>query len=271
MHRNTTRLAVGLLAATAGAASAQDTIYLATSGSTLFRAVQADTAVSFTLSDEITNLVRSPNGDILAISGSENGSGTFELYRLVGALTNSPSLELIRDDLPSSYPGATFVGDTLYGYRNGSRNLVTYDINTGIETEIGPSAPMNGPIGGAAYDPNSDTFYAISRGDASLFSIDYLANSGAPDATLLGPVGFDVFNMGLDYFEGSGSLYAAIEDTTNNQFVVGTLSTDFGLFMGDTILFDGPLDGSVGFIVVPAPGALAAIALGGLVVTGRRR
>jgi hypothetical protein len=99
--------------------------------------------------------------------------------------------------------------------------------------------------------------------------VDYAAGSGDPDATLVGNLGIDVFNMGLDLYRGS--LYAAFEDTTNNQFVVGTLSTDTGLFMGDTILFDGALDGSVGFVVVPAPGALAIFAVGGLVATRRRR
>jgi hypothetical protein len=149
MHKNTMSLAAGLVALAAGAVVAQP-IYLATSGSTLYRAEQGGTASTFALSDEINNLLLAPNGDIYAISGSETGSGTFELYRLVGALTNSPSLQIVSDDLPSSYPAATFVGDTLYGYCNGSRNLVTYDIDTEVETEIGPSAPMQGPVGGAA-------------------------------------------------------------------------------------------------------------------------
>ncbi|MFG0259092.1 MAG: hypothetical protein ACF8LK_01960 [Phycisphaerales bacterium JB041] len=261
----------GLVALAASTAAAQDTIYLATSGSTLYRAVQAEAAETFSLSDDITSLLRAPNGDILGISPSENGSGTFEIYRLLGALSSNPTLELVSDSLPNSYPGATYVGDTLYGFRNGSRNLVTYDIGSGVETEVGPAAPMQGPVGGAAYDRNTDTFYAVSRTDASLFSIDYRAGSGDPDATLIGSLGIGIFNMGLDYYEGSGSLYAAFEDTTNGQFVAGTVSTDTGLFMGDTILFDGALDGSVGFIVVPAPGVLAAFAAGGLVATRRRR
>lgn len=270
MHKHTMTIAAGLVAAAASTALAQDTVYLATSGNTLYRAVQAGTAETFTLSDDINSLLRAPNGDILAISGSETSSNTFEIYRLRNALSNNPTLELVSDTLPSSYPGATFIGDTLYGYRNGSRTLVTYDIGTGVETEIGPSAPIQGPIGAAAYDPGTDTFYTVSRGDAALFTVDYLAGSGDPDATLVGSLGIDIFNMGLDFYAGSGSLYAAFEDTTNNQFVVGTLNTADGTFMGDTVLFDGALDGSVGFIVVPAPGAFAMVAAGGLVAIRRR-
>ena len=268
MHKTTTTLAAGLAALAAGSTMAQP-IYLATSGSTLYRAEQGGASVSFNLSDEINNLLMAPNGDILAFSGSETGSGTFEVYRLDGALGNTPSLQLISDVLPNSYPAATFVGDTLYGYRNGSRNLVTYDIGTGVETDIGRSAPMQGPIGGAAYDASNDTFYAVTRGDASLFTVDYAAGSGDPDATLVGNLGIDIFNMGLDLYQGS--LYAAFEDTTNGQFVAGTVSTDTGLFTGDTVLFNGALDGSVGFIVVPAPGTLALLAAGGLLTARRRR
>ncbi len=268
MHTTPITFAAALVAIAAGGALAQP-IYLATSGSTLYRAEQGGAAMTFALSDEINNLVLAPNGDILAISGSETGSGTFEIYRLVGALSNAPSLEIISDDLPNSYPAATFVGDTLYGYRNGSRMLVTYDIGTEIETEVGPSAPMQGPIGGAAYDAATDTFYAVTRGDDSLFTVDYAAGGGSPDATLVGNLGIDVFNMGLDLY--AGTLYAAFEDTTNNQFVVGTVSTATGMFTGDTVLFDGSLDGSVGFVVVPAPGVLAVFAAGGLFASRRRR
>ncbi len=271
MYTTSIRLTACLVAVAAGGALAQPTIYLATSGSTLYRAEQGGTASTFALSDEINNLLLAPNGDIFAISGSETNSGTFEIYRLVGALSNAPSLELISDSMPNSYPGATFVGDTLYGYRNGSRMLVTYDIDTGVETEVGPSAPMQGPIGGAAYDPSSDTFYAVSRGDASLFTVDYAAGSGDPDATLVGSLGIGIFNMGLDYYSGSGSLYAAFQDTANGEFVVGTVSTETGQFMGDTVLFDGLLDGSVGFVVVPAPGVLAVCVAGGLFSVRRRR
>ena len=75
--------------------------------------------------------------------------------------------------------------------------------------------------------------------------------------------------MGLEMYQGS--LCGAFEDTTNGQFVAGTLNTDTGLFMGDTILFDGALDGAVGFVVVPAPGAFVVLAAGGLVAVRRRR
>lgn len=259
---------VATVVVAAGGALAQP-VYLATSGSTLYRAEQGGAATTFALSDEINNLVLAPNGDILAISGSETGSDHFEIYRLVDALSNTPSLEIVSDDLPNSYPAATFVGDTLYGYRNGSRMLVTYDIDTEVETEVGPSAPMQGPVGGAAYDAATDTFYAVTRGDDSLFTVDYAPGGGNPDATLVGNLGIDVFNMGLDLY--SGTLYAAFEDTSNNRFVVGTVDTGSGLFTGDTVLFDGSLDGSVGFVVVPAPGVLAAFAAGGLFASRRRR
>lgn len=267
MHKNTTTLAAGLVALLAGSAMAQP-IFLATSGSTLYRAEQGGAATTFALSDDITNLLLAPNGDILAFSSTENGSGNFEVYRLIGALGNSPSLQIVSDNLPNAYPAATFVGDTLYGYRNGSRNLVTYDIDTGVETEIGPSAPMQGPVGGAAYDAATDTFYAVTRGDDSLFTVDY-APAFDPDATLVGNLGIDVFNMGLEMYQGS--LYGAFEDTTNGRFVAGTINTGTGAFTADTVFFDGVLDGAVGFVVVPAPGALAVLAAGGLVAVRRRR
>lgn len=267
MTTRTSRVTLIALAALATGAAA-DTVYLATSGSTLYRASRGGSVETFSLADDITCLINAPGGEVFAISSTETGSGAYEAYRLVDYLTNSPSLVLVRDDLVNSYPAGTFVGGTFYAYRNGSRNLVTYDFGTGVETEIGPSAPMQAPVGGATYDPATDTFYAVSRTDAALFTIDYAAGSGSPDATEVGPLGVSIFNMGIEFY--AGSLFGAFQDTTNGRFVAGVIDPGTGGFSADTVLFAGTLDGSVGFAVVPSPASLALLGAGGLVLSRRR-
>ncbi len=256
--------AAGVLVAACASAQAGVT-YLATSGSTLFRVDEDANVESFDLGDEIVAQAVLTDGTVLAFSNSRGPNG-FEVYEIVNPLGVTPSLALITDTRQSNYASVINVNGDLLSLSGGT----LFDLDANFETSNGDNLGVN-TVGGGAYDPDTDTFYLISRDD-NVYTVDL--DAANREATLLGDTGVDVFNMGLEF--ANGELHAAIGQTGMNTLSVGTIDLMTGAFGAVASIDLGNAGvGAVSVSVlpqqpIPTPGA-AALALAGLAAAGRRR
>lgn len=261
MKISMTALAV---AALAGSAIAQPT-FLVSNGSTLYRTTLGGTTQTFNLGDDIVGMAVASDGTIYATSASANAtSGLFELYTLDDA-EGTPTLTLVSDQLASVYTALTFIGGDLYSSLEGGQFLVNIDLNTFAETSVGATGVFN--VGGAAYDQNSDTLYWSSGIDDALYSIDY----GTAASTLVGSLGIDVAQQGMDFYEFDGVLYHAVDNETTGRFELGTTSTTTGAYSFLQTIVNANLTGTTSLAVIPTPASAALLGLGGLLATRRRR
>ncbi len=248
--------------------------YLVTEGTTLYRTNGVGAVQSFSLSDEIVGLTRTPDGQILATSSTLSPTtNMYEIYRLDGAFSATPSLTLLSDQLPFTYTTMSFIGDTLYADRGGTRFLVTLDPDAGYaETPVGINGDMGiNPVGGSGYDAATDTLYVVSGGDNNaIYTVDYALQNGTnPTATLVGGVGFDLFHSGMEFYDGT--LYAALNNVDAGDLSVGTINTATGAFSPQQVILQGNISGPVSMLVVPAPSAAAILGVGALAAARRRR
>jgi len=129
--------------------------------------------------------------------------------------------------------GAANAG-VLYAINNSNDTLVTFDTNSLAQTVVG-SLGTNVSFGGAAYDPNSDTMYAIGgRNNNALYTVD----RGTGAATLVGNHGIsDLFGLAYDslndvlyatqFSRGSG-LYSLDTSTGAATTINGAMANEIG-------------------------------------------
>jgi hypothetical protein len=171
----------------------------------------------------------------------------------------------------------SFIGDTLYGFQKTPGNpantttLVTIDPVNDTQSLVGATGLTTVGANGSGYDPTTDTLYTVvdgALGTGDLTEVDYgLANGPDPTGTVVGDLGVDFGNGGAEFFDGT--LYALIQDLTNQTLVVGSVDTTTGLFT-QLQQFDVFTPGPVGLAVVPEPATLSLLALAGLAVLRRR-
>lgn len=256
------------LATLAGAASAADPVFLTTTGSTLFRASSSGGVSSFPLSDDLVSMFTMPNGEIWGVSSTASVNGTFELYRLDGALSATPTLTLLHDGFQATYPGMSYANGFLYGFADGSQNFDRIDPTTFAVSGVGQTGTFSN--GGAAYDAATDTFWGTSSNTNALYTIDYSLSGGPdPTGTLVGALGFDFQNHDAEFY--NGVLYATVQRNDNGAYEAGILSTVDGSFTTLVTIEAVYTPGVVGMVVVPTPSTLALVAFGGLVAARRRR
>jgi len=261
-------MSIAAVAALFAGAAAANPVFLATSGSTLFRASSGGGVATFALSDDLVSMFRMPNGEIWGVSATTSVNGTYEIYRLDGALSAAPSLTLLHDGFQATYPGMTYANGFLYGFADGSQHLDRIDPGTFAVSSVGPTGTISN--GAAAHDAATDTFYGMSSNTNALYTIDYALSGGpTPAGTLVGALGFDFQNHDADFV--GGILYTAVQRNDNGAFEVGTISTIDGSYSFLMTLENLYTPGVVGMVVVPTPSTIASIALAGLLVARRRR
>ncbi|MFG0307378.1 MAG: hypothetical protein ACF8Q5_14325 [Phycisphaerales bacterium JB040] len=260
-----TALFASTLALTAGLAAAQQPTFLVTNGSTLYRTTVGGPVETFNLGDDIVGMAVAADGTIYATSSTANAtSGLFELYTIDDA-EGTPTLSLVTDQLASVYTALSIIDGSLYSSFEGGQFLVNVDLNTFAETTVGATGVFN--VGGAAYDQGSDTLYWSSGIDDALYTIDYTTAA----ATLVGSLGIDVAQQGMDFYEFNGVLYHAVDNETTGRFELGTTDTTTGAYTFLKTIVDANLQGSTSLAVIPTPASAAVLGLGGLLATRRRR
>lgn len=195
---------------------------------------------------------QNPNGSLLG--------NTFDA--LTGAST-SASVPTV-----GAFNGLEYVGNTLFGVYIISPQtpsvLATLDPTTGASVDVGLTG-LNGAVNGLAYDGASGIMYgstsANTLGPTSwLVAIDL----GTGAATPIGDMGIVV---GSIEFGSNGQLYGGGGQANSGQIFTIDTGTGVSTFLGDT----GLGTTVTGLSLLPAPGTLALLGLGGLCVTRRRR
>lgn len=260
------RIAIASLSlALAAPAFAVDT-FVVTRGDQMYR-YDGNSVSQITISDTFHSLSSTGLGMIGASNLQDNVGNpppNFEVWR-VNNPAGVPSLTQIGSFVDQRFPTITQVGNTLYGIGEGNIFTIDNALNTTFVTAL---QDVNS-IGGSGYDANSGTFYVTDGMDDSFYTIDLTDGSRG----LVGALGFDFRNQGGEWW--NGQYWAAFEDVTNNQLVLGTISTSDGSFTTEVILDNdlGDLvsNRTVGLAIIPTPSTLALLGLSGLAVTRRRR
>ena len=244
----------------------------------------------YTLTDDITGMAVAPNGTIYATSASDTGSnGTTELYTLSDVFT-SPTLNLVGDFLSFNTTTISFIGNQLYGFQTGGalgndHRLVTIDIGAQTDSVVGQTGIFGENVGGSAYDAATDTLYTVINGNDTTAALGFINDytvvaPNDPTQSQVGILGSRSINSGAEFF--NGILYAILQSPGSASGLVdmtlGTINTVTGEFTAiETVLTDFaapsgfPGARSVGFAVIPAPGAVALLGPAALLAFRRRR
>lgn len=262
--------AAGLVLAS-GVAGAQ-VKFLASDDSTLYR-TDGFTTETFNLGGAHTigmttvpaglSITGASAGDVIAIDDQQNANGRYNMYRVDNAYSGTPTLVTIGESDRVSN-SLVFANGKLYGANGLNQQFRIHELD--LTTFLGSNDVASGfgvlGIGGLAHDGTG--FFFTDNGSDSLYGYDLGANS----VTTLGSSGVTFFNQGLEYFQGQ--LWGAVEIAGGN-LVIGTWNTGNGAFT-QTIDVGPHNQGVTGFVaIIPAPGALALLGIGGLVATRRRR
>ncbi|MCB9846561.1 MAG: hypothetical protein H6811_11330 [Phycisphaeraceae bacterium] len=168
-----------------------------------------------------------------------------------------------------SFTGLEYVGGTLFGaYITGGggaapSTLATLDPTTGASVDIGLTGV--GPVTGLAYDVSSGIMYGSTAGVPGVStSLLVTIDLGSGLATPIGDTGVV---LGSIEFGSNGRLYGGGGQVNTGQIFVIDLGTATPTHIGDT-----GLDTVVtGLSLLPAPGGVALLGLGGLIAARRRR
>lgn len=261
------KLAISLTlgAVFAGSAFAAQPTFLITNGSTLYRTSIGGSVETFGLGDDIVGMTVAADGTIYATSNTvSTTTGLYELYTLDDA-EGTPTLSLVSDQLAEVYTALSFIGGDLYSSRGGGQFLVNIDLGTFAETTVGGTGVFN--VGGAAYDQDTDTLYWSSGIDDALYTVDYATAA----SSLVGSLGIDVSQQGMDFYEFNGVLYHAVDNETSGRFELGTTSTTTGAYSYLQTVVNANLEGSTSLAIIPSPATAGLLGLGGLLAARRRR
>ena len=251
-------------------ATANEPVFLATSGTTLYRSTPAGIIDSFNLGTPITAITRGPDGTLWATSPTVNQQGGRSLYILEDAGTNQPWLREVSSDMERNYSAMTFMGPRLFAFDADSDTVIRINTTTFEQEIFGRTGSGNIAAGGAAYDRATRTTYLGLNLD-TFIHVDLRLPKGSTElGQHMGAFGVDVALHGFEMFQGV--LYAAIQRGDTGALDVGTVDLETGEFSLIRTLDPSSGGIAVGLVVVPAPaGSLALLGTAGLLLRRRRR
>ncbi|MCW5753141.1 MAG: hypothetical protein KIT24_00365 [Phycisphaeraceae bacterium] len=268
--KNLMTAAAGIVLA-AGVASAQ-VKFLTSDGSTLYRTdgiftesfdMMGAHTIGMTVVPAGMSITGATAGDVIAIDDQRNAQGRYNVYRVDNAYTGTPTLVTIGESNRVSN-SLVFAGGNLYGANGLNQQFRIHELS--LVDFLGSNDVASGfsvlGVGGLAFDGSG--FFFTDNGSNSLYGYDLGTNT----VTTLGNSGVSFFNQGLEYFQGQ--LWGAVQIAGGN-LVIGTWNTTNGAF---TQVYDvAPHVQSVtGFVaIIPAPGSLGLLAVGGMIALRRRR
>lgn len=248
--------------------------FLATDGTHLIRADSTGSVQpAVTMSQPLQSLTFVPWGS--ALPGASGGdviacragsvSGQWGVYRMDDPFGASPTLTQI-GSTTFGVGSLVFAGSELYGINDSLAPMrvsqldptnfsVIQTWNTGINVAGG---------GGLAWDSVGSRFIISDATNHRL-----MAWTPAGGASVIGPVGLGFANNGIEFLEGT--LYGALRpDASTTTLRMGAFDLSTGAFT-TMATATGITGAGTGFVAIPAPGALAALAMGGMLSWRRRR
>lgn len=207
-------------------------------------------------------------GDVIGIDDQDNANGRHDVYRVDNAFSGTPTLVRIGESDRVSN-SLTFANGHLFGANGlgGTFRIHELDLTSfaGV-ADFTPGFAVTG-VGGVSYSATDDLFYFVNNGADSLNTYDLNSNSAA----FVGGSGTTFTNHGLEHI--GTTLWGAIGDDAGT-LEVGTWAKGSGTFTSMQTVAPysgGGSHGVIGFVAIPAPGAMAVLGLGGLIAGRRRR
>jgi hypothetical protein len=247
-------------------AYAKEITFVATTLNTMYRATESGGAEFFEFPDYDT--LRAVHRDLATgevsvfVDPGDGASAT--VYRMENAFSGTPSL-VYYTSLTNYYGSVTQIADVYYAFSDGA--LYTLDLHD-------PANPVEDYVGdtglshtqGAAYDPVSDVLYVLSSTSDQLYAVD-------PATAIATPIGaeglsVDLGPLGAEWFDGR--LFLAAHNLETGLFEIGELD-DAGMYVSLFALAEGLLPRGTGLTVIPEPGMISLIVLGGLLAVRRGR
>ncbi|MCW5777462.1 MAG: PQQ-like beta-propeller repeat protein [Phycisphaeraceae bacterium] len=270
------RALAGIVLAAAGTVATGQVVFLASDDDVLYRGTPSGVTNTFTVSDFIRGMavvgggaaVNGANtGDVIAVNRRTGGQQPIVVYRVDNAFSGTPTLVKIAE-ADQTFSDIAFANGKIYGVRTsaptGVIQLIEFDSDFNTVNNYFTNIPVfDAGAGGLAYNASKDVFYVTDPDSDKIWEV-----SLGGGETEIGATGVKYNNNDLDHFKGT--LYAALHDESDDTFHFGRFSKGTGAW--SSIVNIGPyLGGAVGLVVVPAPGSLALLGLGGLVAMRRRR
>lgn len=272
MTRTHSASAAAALIVCAGLAAASPTAFVS-NGSTLYRG-WGDSYESFELSDTMGSMAIDSDGRMWTTSYLKNRLGFHQLYEVMDYSSASPWLRAVGVGLVNNTTSIEVIptgdgNERLVGWQDDG-NFYTIDRDTGVASLIGSA----GQVTASGYDAINDQFFIANNGDPA--GVIGTATVALPGVGGFGDASINVAaadNAGIRMLTSGGAVfdgtyYHAFFDGAVLQ--IGTFSD--GVYTQDHIVAGELAQSSTGFaILVPAPGAAAALAAGAGLMTRRRR
>lgn len=257
--------AIGLSVLWSSGPSAADTTFLASSGSTLYRATDTGGLEIFELPDAglLRALHRNPiTGEVLAIADG-NGSSAVTVYTVENPFAGTPTLVEFTQ-LSQLYGSLTQIDHTYYAFSRGDLySLGLADPANPVEKYVGYTGVAG--TAGSGFDPATRTLYMMSNVTDRLYTVDPATAAVSPIGTGLS---VDLSNAGAEWFDGH--FYAAAHNSVSGDFEIGEIDVESGIYAPLITLIADSDPISVGLTVVPEPAGLFLL-LAGIGVWIRRR
>jgi len=273
MSKTISTFVVAALAALSGQALAGEvsTTFLATNG-TLGYVFESGTtgAQSGELSladppEAIQAISNGINGRVILHGSRTDGTGVwYYLNRNGSSLTTS---EFAQTD--AWYNSFTLAGERMFAVKN-----VANDFDQIVEldpfsfAEIGSIGSFDIGIGGIAWVPELGEFIVSDTRTNTFFGISMSDAQTSTTLREIGSAGLRWGGNGLEY--DNGHVYGTGIRGEDMMLVFGEVNLQTGAFEVQRVLGDAARAG-VGFGIIPSPGALSLLGMGGLLVSRRRR
>jgi hypothetical protein len=254
-----------LLVGSAGAVLAQPTFFVF-QNEVAHRFTLNGPIETFTLSDRLMGSALAPDGVIRGTSAIRKQGAGWEAYAVDDPF-GTPSLIEVSDTNSGPFSSLTYVGNTAYSFNSPGELLVLDPVDLTEQGVVGDLGLGSGNVG-SGYDAVNDVMYMINKDTDSLYTVDY--NNAT--ATLVGGLGFDFFNGGAEFFDGT--FYATVQDLATGELLLGEVDTSTGAFsvLRSVATFDPNGDPmQVSLAIIPSPGVMGLLGLGGLLAARRRR
>jgi len=205
---------------------------------------------------------------------SEEVNGFINLHTV--SLANGLSTGFVTHNTFAAFNGMEFVGNTLYAAAitgsGGPSTLITVNTATGVETTVGLTG--SGPITGLAYDTVNSIMYGVTGGGGvgTLLNINLGNGVATPGPVITDASGQTLTHIGALEFGANGVLYGGVglSGAVNPGWLFSVdPTTGIATWIGPTGLPN--FGGYTGLTLVPAPGGVALLGVGGLVAARRRR
>lgn len=196
-----------------------------------------------------------------------HNDGTGSWYYLSQENGNLSTSEATNSD--KWYNSFTLVGQRMFAVKNAATDIdQIVELDPYTFEEIATFGEYSIGIGGIAWVPELSEFIVSDTRTNTFYAIGFDQIDTSLALREIGHAGLRWGGNGLDYHDGH--LYGSAIRGDDMQLIFGEVDLETGAFEVLRVLGDAEF-GGVGLVVIPTPGTLPLVGLGGLLAARRRR